>query len=414
MNKLLILCDMFPPAFAPRMGYLCKYLKRMGWEITVVTEYIEDDTFRFLAENAKVTYIDFYPRRNGSRILRRAEWLWVMLLDLLFHYKDWRTARVCRPLLQANKYKCILCSTYRTYPLTAARKLSKRFNLPFVADLRDIIEQYPSNEYISHRFNIRPRWLNTLITKLFRHRLLRDRNKALREARYITTVSPWHVQTLRPYNPNVRLIYNGYDPDMFYPQAIKNEQFWITYTGRLLSIAIRNPDLLFEAIRRLANDRVIDPALFRVVWYMDEKSHALIRQEARRHKVEEFMDYHDYVPASEIPFILNKSSVLLSLANKSGSSGPKGIMTTKFFEFLAVEKPILCVRSDEACLAEAIRETNSGLAATQMGEVYDFLKRQYETWEEQGYTSISVNKEKRIKYSREEQAKQFAQLFEEL
>ena len=49
-----------------------------------------------------------------------------------------------------------------------------------------------------------------------------------------------------------------------------------------------------------------------------------------------------------------------------------------------------------------------------MGEVYDFLKRQYETWEEQGYTSISVNKEKRIKYSREEQAKQFAQLFEEL
>ena len=44
MNKLLIICDMFPPAFAPRMGYLCKYLTRMGWEVTVVTEYIEDNT----------------------------------------------------------------------------------------------------------------------------------------------------------------------------------------------------------------------------------------------------------------------------------------------------------------------------------------------------------------------------------
>ena len=47
MNKLLIICDMFPPAFAPRMGYLCKYLTRMGWEVTVVTEYIEDNTFEF-------------------------------------------------------------------------------------------------------------------------------------------------------------------------------------------------------------------------------------------------------------------------------------------------------------------------------------------------------------------------------
>ena len=54
MNKLLIICDMFPPAFAPRMGYLCKYLTRMGWEVTVVTEYIEDNTFEFLTGYADV------------------------------------------------------------------------------------------------------------------------------------------------------------------------------------------------------------------------------------------------------------------------------------------------------------------------------------------------------------------------
>ena len=37
MKRLLILCDMFPPAFAPRMGYLCKYLKRSGLEVHVVS-----------------------------------------------------------------------------------------------------------------------------------------------------------------------------------------------------------------------------------------------------------------------------------------------------------------------------------------------------------------------------------------
>ena len=78
-------------------------------------------------------------------------------------------------------------------------------------------------------------------------------------------------------------------------------------------------------------------------------------------------------------------------------------MTTKFFESLAVEKPILCVQSDEAYLAEAIKETHSGLAATRVDEVYDFLKHYYEEWQEKGSN-----------YSRKEQASQFARIFEEI
>ena len=126
------------------------------------------------------------------------------------------------------------------------------------------------------------------------------------------------------------------------------------------------------------------------------------------------MDYHEYVPASDIPLILNKSSVLLSLTNKFDTSGPKGFMTTKFFESLAVEKHILCVQSDEAYLAEAIKETHSGLAATRVDEVYDFLKHYYEEWQEKGYTTSPVNRDKLSNYSRKEQASQFARIFEEI
>ena len=69
MNKLLIICDMFPPAFAPRMGYLCKYLTRMGWEVTVVTEYIKDNTFEFLTGYAKVYRMDM------GHVSRHLVWL---------------------------------------------------------------------------------------------------------------------------------------------------------------------------------------------------------------------------------------------------------------------------------------------------------------------------------------------------
>ena len=54
MKKVLIICDLFPPAFGPRMGYLCKYLKGLGWQPVVLTEAIKDNTFTFLANECKV------------------------------------------------------------------------------------------------------------------------------------------------------------------------------------------------------------------------------------------------------------------------------------------------------------------------------------------------------------------------
>ena len=48
MKHVLILCDLFPPAFGPRMGYLCKYIQRYGWEPVVVTENMPACNFRFL------------------------------------------------------------------------------------------------------------------------------------------------------------------------------------------------------------------------------------------------------------------------------------------------------------------------------------------------------------------------------
>ena len=77
------------------------------------------------------------------------------------------------------------------------------YNSKSFGDLRDIIEQYASNEYISHKFHTFS-WLDAFITKRFRKRLLRKRNNALEVADCVTTVSPWHVEVLKQYNPNVR------------------------------------------------------------------------------------------------------------------------------------------------------------------------------------------------------------------
>jgi glycosyltransferase involved in cell wall biosynthesis len=410
-RSVLILCDLFPPAFGPRMGYLCKYLGLNGWRPVVVTEYTGEDRFSFLANGVEVLYIRYYKRKG---IAGKIEWGWTVFRDILFGYKDKRMYREAWKIAATRHFDLILCSTYRTFPLPAARRLANKARLPLVADLRDIIEQYTGYEFISHPLPT-VFGLDKTIASAFRKKNLRLRNGILPEVAAITTVSPWHVSVLKKYNPNTHLIYNGYDPEMFYPSAVRKETFYITYTGRVLSAAMRDPDLLFQAVERLSDDGVISPGLFRIRWFVDDKSKDTIRKIAGKYAgLEAYMSYPGYVAAPEIPRVLNESSILLLLTNRADANGPKGVMTTKFFESLAVGKPILCVRGDEGDLEETINRTRSGLSAHHADEVYDFIKAHYLCWKENTPPVDDSDKDEIRKYSREAQAKQFIALFERL
>lgn len=411
MKKVLVICDLFPPAFGPRMGYLCKYLKHYNWEPVILTEAVEEKTFTFLAGKDKVTYVNYYTAQNP--VLKKLQWISTLFLDLCFGYKDTRMYNAAKKLVEGNTFDLILCSSFRTFPLPAAQKVADKYKLPLVVDLRDIIEQYTGDEFMSHTL---PSFcgLNKLFVSVFKRKSLRDRNRVLEKAGYVTTISPWHVDILKQYNPKVELIYNGFDPELFYPEQKTTDRFIITYTGRLLSTAMRDPSLLMDALATLSAENVFTDKDCRVYWYVDDASREIITEEARKYGVLPFMDFKGYVPASDIPSILNNSSVLLLLTNRAQGTGPKGVMTTKFFESLAVEKPILCVRSDESYLAEAIGETKAGLAATSVKEVCHFLKYYYKEWREKGYTSSPIDKNKLLRFSREEQAKQFIRIFEKI
>ena len=410
-KKILIICDLFPPAFGPRMGYLCKYLKQLGWEPVVLTETIPDDTFSFLSETCKVVRINFFPTKN--KILKRMQWFAVFILDFLFGIKDARFYREAKRLCRNEKFALIMCSTYRTFPLPAALKTAKKYNLPLITDLRDIMEQYTGNEFIAasfHTVSVLDKW----IVKAFREKNLRRRNEVVRQANQVITVSPWHVEFLKKYNPNVELIYNGYDPEVFYPEQIPTDKFYVTYTGRILSFAMRDPSLLFEAVTLLDKEKKITPADFRVRWFVNDASVRVMKDELEKYDIAKYMDFYDYIPADEVPALLNRSSVLLQLTNLSSGDGPKGLMTTKFFESLAVKKPLLCVRSDEGCLEQAICEARAGKAARNVDEAAGFLMEKYTEWKEKGYTTSQSDDEVVKRFSRKEQAVRFATLFEQV
>lgn len=402
-HKLLIVTDLFPPAFGPRMGYLCKYLGESNWSPVVITENIREERFAGFESFCPVYRFDYY--RQGKKNL------WKRFSGAFLGAKDKILTDLGTQLLEKETFDLILCSTFRTFPLQTAYKLSKKQNIPLIVDLRDIIEQYSGYELLGSLTG--NSIIDKLLTRLLASKELSIRNKILKEAAAVTTVSSWHQQTLSKINPHTHLIYNGYDPELFYPHHLPSSKFSICYTGRVQSIDLRNPIPLFEAIKLLEKSERLTPERFCVQWYTDSESADIIKKAAQDFQVEQFMDFCGYVPAKEVPKVLNSSSILLMLTNEErNGKGPQGIMTTKLFEALAVQKPILCVPNDAGGIEKVLAETKSGIASSSPEVIAEFIKKYMKQYYIEGVTQAYSEEDQVRKYSRSLQAKQFVTIFD--
>lgn len=391
-KQILILCEAIaPPAFTPRVLTLAQYLQHQGWQCTILTEECEQQAF-----NTDICPIYQMPAYHN------------LLADKLFYAKDKALYRYAVAHLDMSRFDLIFCSTYYYFPLLAAKQLAQRYHLPLVVDLRDIAEQWGNQPYFTRRLT--PcKVLDYCIGKLYERKQLRLRNRILRFANAVTSVSPWHQQLLAQYNPHTHLIYNGYDEQHFVAKDVKTPFFQIAYLGKLYSTSLRDPRLLFAALQSLLTQGLIDPQLLRVRFHIDPDGQAQLHQLLQSYNLNQVIDIQGYIPRSEILDVMHQSSVLLVLTTQSTPQGTHGIMGTKFFENIGVEKPVLCVRSDEECLAQVIAQTNAGLAATTVEEVEHFLLNKYNEWLRNGYTRQAVTN--KHLFSRQHQAEQFIHIF---
>ena len=395
-KKILIVTDSFPPNFAPRIGTLSCNLEKMGWDVTIISEDSGEKHYNLPNLPKKVF------KHNYQHNLSTAQYYVKTALNLVFDHKSLTFYKRFSHVIKSGNFDLVLCSTFNEFPLSLAYKISKQFNIPLVCDIRDLVEQFGNKLY--SRNKISNNFFNRFFTNLIRKKRIYKRNQIIKKADAVITVSPWHKEFLSRLNKNVHLIYNGYSAELFSANDIISDTFDIIYTGRLLDTNAQNPELLFKAIEELHLEKL------RLVWYVDKNSKAIINDLLKDYPTTRGVSQiNDLVAASEIPSLLNKSSIVLVLTNKSDETGPKGIMTTKFFEAVGVEKPVLCVKSDEGCLAQVINEVNAGLAANSALEVKNFITEKYNEWQKNGFTRQNVkNKEY---FCRENQAKEFVEVF---
>ena len=397
-KRILIVTDSIaPPAYAPRVVSLCRYLSEQGYAYTVFSDR-EQGAPPFSAPFGQWYHTAYY--HSGNIRFR-------YIADKLFGARERHFQAFIESTVDVAQYDVIFCSTCYYFPLQTVYRLAEKYHKPFVVDLRDIAEQFGQLSYRTHSVS-RWNWLNDSIHRLFARYNIRKRNKVLAAADHVITISSWHRDLLSRYNPNTHLIYNGFDDQEFYPKDIPSDTFIISYAGKIYDLQFRDPRLLFAALQQLLDKKQMNPKDIELVFHIDQGSIKALEALVKEYGLEKICRISGYIPRQELLPLLHRSSVLLVLTCKSTPEGAHGIMGTKFYEALGVEKPVLCIRSDEECLAQVIHETHAGLAGTNVQEVADFLLSKYEEWKKNGFTRQAV--QHKALFSRQTQSEQILQL----
>lgn len=402
MLKILIVADSVTPDFSPRVSFLARNLVGMGHSVSVLAEDVENPLYVIDAPGVNIVRTKFYKTKSNS-FFRKIEWCTKSLLNLCFDYKSWYFSRKWSKAIAGKEFDVVICSTFNYFPLKPAYKIAEQFSLPLITDIRDLAEQFTKCEYQLHSIP----FFSGLYDKSQRYR----RDVYISKAAHVITVSPWHKEFLSRRNSNVSLIYNGFDSSMFFYKELKSSKFEILYTGKWLGLKMQDPTLLFEAIEKLVSLGRLDVNDVKLKWVLSkgrEEMGELLGLYPVCSKVSEFANRVQY---SEIPALLNSASIILVLSNVCSSNGPKGIMTTKFFEALGCEKPVLNVKADGQSLSEVICRTDAGVSAIDVESVMKFIEEKYAEWKSFGFTHQRVNASERLLYDRKEQAKQFEKIF---
>lgn len=157
---------------------------------------------------------------------------------------------------------------------------------------------------------------------------------------------------------NIHLITNGFDPeDMGDEQIIRDQKFSIAHVGSLPPN--RNPRILWQALAELSESlpKFRNDLEIKLVGKVDQS----VIDDLSRLKLSDKLNLIEYVSHDKVGQLLKQSAVLLLAINNSPNA--KGILTGKFFEYLAASRPILAIGPSDGDLARILKETEAGAIA---------------------------------------------------
>ena len=294
-------------------------------------------------------------------------------------------------LLNERKFDVIIATAPPYQLLELASDLAKKFNIPFVADIRDL---WNDNKALkeSSTWTLKEKF-NEFTSKYHIY-------KWLKKAKLITVVSkPMGKVFSENINIPWKEITNGYDADLYLNvEKLSFKEFTITLTGTIYPE--QNFDVILKGFQKFLlskpNTKInfIGISLFPSV----EK------------KVKAFLP-GEYI--NILPRISKREAIQLTVNSDVlfyvGWQGYKGFYSGKIFEYLAARNNILIAPNDHDVINDLLLKTKAGKSADTPEEVEAILANWYNEWSINGSVQYFGLEEEIIKYSREEQTRKFAE-----
>lgn len=378
--KILLVSYYFPPnnaIGAVRAGKFAKYLISQGHEVRVLTtsgtglpqslpvEIPEDqitytrtidlDRLPFKLLRTRTTQA-WQDAGGESGIVGRLAKFYKTFVTIPDGQIGWLpfALREGRRILSRWRPDLIFASAMPFTSLLIAHRLSRKFETPWVAELRDL--------WVDSHYYEQPRW-----RRFFEDRLERA---ALSSARALVTVSEPLAQTLRrKYGKPTAVVLNGFDPEDYsvtaQPRRGPADRVHILYTG-LIYPGRRDPSPLFEALRRLGSKK----RHFLVSFY--GRRLPTVTGLAKQYGVTDVVESNEPVSYKDITQLQLGADVLLLLLWDSPAE--HGVFTGKLFEYLGARRPILSLGLGTGVAAELIRERKAGLVSNDPERIAEQLR----------------------------------------
>lgn len=397
-----MISQFYPPRIAPasrRAGCLAKYLPEFGWRPLVLRQQWDPD--RYACDPEYVPGIPDQVRVETVPVPCKPLWTRGYFIELF--RRGFLPHTVPGSFLKGGKKA--LEQIFRRFPVDViwascppacchvlAHWASHRWRVPWVADCRDIANQYFHGILAS----------TVVPLRIFHEkRLLESASKIVTVSRGLADII--EKRTGRPY----RIIPNGFDPaDLASSGSTPIGKFNIVYTG---DAVLGSPDFrpLLDGIKEFIDHGAIPPEHILVEFYGD-RNEGRLKKLFRGHPCEYLVRIKGSVPWRECREIQRSAAILLLQA----FPGKRGIYPAKIFEYLAARRPILAVPADGDCIEALLRKTGAGFSCGSAGEVASRLAEWYREWRKTGTVVCRGRLDRIEKYSRREQAGQLAALMD--
>ncbi len=400
-RRVLMINQHFYPHGGPgahRMAKMATYLPESDWEpVVACVDATPGNSFAFYdpglegkdtCEMIRVPLV-MPPKRSLWGFVYRV--LMYVFPQLLPGGPYLKMKKAAEARIRKGDIDVILASSPVHFSLIIADYLSRKYGVPWVADMRDLPGECSDGRNIFTEL----RWL------------MRMQMATCRSASALITVSEPLGDELRSWHPKkpVQIIYNGFDEDNYSDDTEPDkDHFHMVFCGSVAGGT--SPVLLFDALDDIleSDSSMLDN--FSLSFYGSNKKllSALLRDRScsRLVKLKRRVSFEESIVAQM------NAQALLFLAYPHA----QGIMSSKLFEYLGAGRPVLSVPGDGGVTDIVLRETGGGVAGRTADEIKSILSKWISEWRDCGTLKYNGKTEVVSRYTRKHQAGRLGELLD--